>query len=247
MSVAERVALVTGASRGIGRAVCAALAESGHAVAVNYRSRADEAKETVALVEEAGADAFMVQADVSDGSDVKRMFEETAESLGPVTVLVNNAGSRRDGLALRMSDEAWTDVIQTNLYGTFACCRSALRSMLRARWGRIVNISSIAGVRGSPGQLNYSAAKAGVIGLTKTLAKEVANKGITVNAVAPGLVSTELTTELPEAQWQALVDATPLGRAGTPEEVAALVAWLCSDEAAYVTGAVHMTDGGLTA
>jgi 3-oxoacyl-[acyl-carrier protein] reductase len=245
--VAERAALVTGASRGIGRAVCVALARSGHAVAVNYRSREDEAKETVELVEDAGADAFMVQADVSDPGDVDRMFDETEEALGPVAVLVNNAGTRRDGLALRMSDETWQDVIQTNLYGTFACCRRALRPMLRARWGRIVNISSIAGVRGSPGQINYSAAKAGVIGLTKTLAKEVAEKGITVNAVAPGLVATELTTHLPAKRFDALVEATPMRRPGTPQEIAATVAWLCSEEAAYVTGGVHMTDGGLTA
>jgi 3-oxoacyl-[acyl-carrier protein] reductase len=244
--VADRVALVTGASRGIGRAVAVALARAGHPVGVNYMSRSDEAKETLALVEDAGGEGVCVQADVGDPAEVQRGFAEVEDALGPVAVLVNNAGVRDDGLALGMSDESWEQVVKVNLSGTFYCCRRALRSMLRARWGRIVNVSSIAGLRGSPGQTNYSAAKAGVIGFTKTLAKEVAVKGITVNAVAPGLVATELTLDLPGKRFDEMVDEIPLRRAGTPEDIANTVRFLCSDEAAYVTGGVFVTDGGLT-
>jgi 3-oxoacyl-[acyl-carrier protein] reductase len=244
--VADRVALVTGASRGIGRAVAVGLARAGHPVAVNYMSRGDEAKETLALVEEAGGEGVCVQADVGDPSEVQRCFDEAEDALGRVAVLVNNAGVRDDGLALGMSDDSWEQVVRVNLSGTFYCCRRALRSMLRARWGRIVNVSSIAGLRGSPGQTNYSAAKAGVIGFTKTLAKEVAVKGITVNAVAPGLVATELTLDLPGNRFEEMVGEIPMGRPGTPEDIANTVRFLCSDEAAYVTGGVFVTDGGLT-
>jgi 3-oxoacyl-[acyl-carrier protein] reductase len=245
--VAESVALVTGASRGIGRAIAAELARAGHSVAVNYSTSAEEAKETLRLVEDAGAEGICVQADVGDPEEVKRCFSEIEEALGPVVALVNNAGIRADGLALSMSDEAWDRVIRTNLYGTFACTRRALKGMLRARFGRIVNVSSVVALNGSPGQANYAAAKAGVIGLTKTLAREVASKGITVNALALGLIATDLTTNLPGERFDALVEQVPQKRPGEPEDVAGLAAWLCSKEASYVTGSVFVIDGGMTA
>ena len=245
--MSDPVALVTGGSRGIGRAIAIALAESGRSVAINYRSDADEAKETLRLVQAAGGEGVCVRGDVGDSGDVDRFFKEVEDSLGRVAVLVNNAGVRMDSLALSMSDEAWEKVIRTNLFGTFACCRRALRPMVRGRWGRIVNITSITGLRGSPGQANYSAAKAGVIGLTRTLAREVAGKGITVNAVAPGLIETDLISDLPAERFDALVAETPLKRAGAPEDVAGLVTYLCSDGANYVTGSTFVADGGLTA
>ena len=244
--MAEPVALVTGGSRGIGRAITLSLADAGHPVAVNYMSRSDEAKETISLVEEAGGESWAVQGDVGDPAEVQRLFAEVEDALGPVGVLVNNAGVRDDGLALSMSDDSWEDILRINLSGTFYCCRRALKSMLRARWGRIVNVASIAGLRGSPGQVNYSAAKAGVVGLTRTLAKEVAVKGITVNAVAPGLIATELTTSLPGDRFDEMVAEIPQKRPGTPEDVANTVRFLCSKQAAYITGGVFVTDGGLT-
>jgi 3-oxoacyl-[acyl-carrier protein] reductase len=241
----DRVALVTGGGRGIGRAICVALGRAGHPVAVNYLSRADEAKQTLTLVEESGGEGVCVQANVGDSADIDRAFAEIEESLGPVHVLINNAGVRGDALALKMSDAMWDDVLRINLSGTFYCCRRALRSMLKARWGRIVNVSSVAGLRASPGQTNYSAAKAGVIALTKSLAKEVAAKGITVNAVAPGLIATELTGNLGK-RFEDMVGEIPLRKPGAPEDVAEMVRFLCSEEAAYVTGSVFVTDGGLT-
>jgi 3-oxoacyl-[acyl-carrier protein] reductase len=243
----SEVAIVTGGSRGIGRAIAVALAAKGMSVGINYRSGADEAKETLRLVEEAGGEGICVAADVSSKEDVDRMFSEVESAFGPVNVLVNNAGIRRDGLALSMKDDAWDEVIAINLFGTFACCRRALKGMVRARYGRIVNVSSVAGVSGSPGQANYSAAKAGVIGLTKSLAREVASRNITVNAIAPGVVETELTTSLPEKRYEELIGTVPAGRAGTPEEVASLTAHLCDASSSYTTGAVFVIDGALTA
>jgi 3-oxoacyl-[acyl-carrier protein] reductase len=188
-----------------------------------------------------------VQADVADSEKVDAMFTEIEERLGSVVALVNNAGVRADGLALGMKDDAWRRVIDTNLFGTFACTRRALRPMLKARKGRIVNITSISGMHASPGQANYSAAKAGVIGLTKTIAAEVAGKGISVNAVAPGLIATDLTSNLNDKQVEAIQGRVPAKRIGTPEDVASLVSWLCSDKARYIMGAVYPVDGGLTA
>ena len=241
-----RVALVTGASRGIGRAIAVSLAP-GHVLAVNYRAGVEEAKETLRLVEAAGGEGIAVRADVCDPDALDGMFAEVEDALGPVEVLVNNAGVRADGIALRLDDERWRHVVETNLGGTFACSRRALRPMLRAGWGRIVNVASVAGLKGNAGQANYCAAKAGIVGLTRALAREVARKGITVNAVAPGLVDTDLIAGLGEAQRGALIDAIPAGRTGTPAEVAAAVRFLCSDDAAYVTGSVLTVDGGMTA
>lgn len=241
------VALVTGASRGIGRATALALAAAGHPVAVNYRGDEQGAKETLAVIHDAGGEGTTLQADVSDPAEVDRLFAGVEDSLGRVGVLVNNAGIRRDALALRMSAEDFEAVVRTNLMGAFFCTKRALRSMLRARAGRVVNVASVAGLRGSPGQANYSAAKAGLIGLTKTLAAEVASRGITVNAVAPGPVATELTAGLSEKAWQELIDAVPQNRPAEPGEVAAAIAYLCSESAAHVTGTVLVIDGGMTA
>ena len=243
----KKVALVTGGSRGIGRAIAVALGEQGCSVAVNYRTQDHEAKQTVALIEELGGSALAVQADVSRPDEVEACFGQVRSELGPVEILVNNAGLRRDGLGLSLTDQAWNEVIDTCLSGTFYCCRQALRAMLAARSGRIVNVASVAGLRGSPGQVNYSAAKAGVIGLTKTLAREVAGRGITINAVAPGLIDTDLTATLSKKQRNALIEQIPAKRAGEGADVAAVVSWLCSDEASYVTGSVITTDGGMTA
>lgn len=242
----RRVALVTGASRGLGRAIAVALAP-GHAVAVDYRTGLEEAKETLRLVEAAGGEGITVCGDVRDPAAVDALFEEVEDALGTVAVLVNNAGCRADALTLRLGDDDWREVLETNLGGTFACSRRALRGMLRAGWGRIVNVSSVAGLKGNPGQVNYCAAKAGVVGLTRALAREVARKGITVNAVAPGLVDTDLVAGLDDVQRGALIDAIPAARPGTPAEVAAAVRFLCSDDAAYVTGSVLTVDGGMTA
>lgn len=243
----RKIALVTGASRGIGRAIAVELAKSEHAVAVNYRARTEDAEETLRLIQDVGGTGVIVQGDVSDPDEVDRCFKEAEAELGSVTVLVNNAGLRRDGLAILTGDEAWNDVIQTNLSGPFFCCRRALKAMLKERTGRIVNVSSIAGTRGSAGQTNYSAAKAGVIGLTKSLAREVASKNITVNAVAPGFISTDLTADLGEQRLETITKQIPAKRLGAPEDVASLVAWLCSDAASYVTGSVFTTDGGMSA
>jgi 3-oxoacyl-[acyl-carrier protein] reductase len=235
-SLEGRTALVTGGSRGIGRAIAASLAEAGATVVIGYRSGADEAAE---VADEVGGRA--VQADVSDPEEAKRLVEEA----GDVDVLVNNAGVTRDGLLARMSDEDWRTVLDTNLGGTFNTCRAVTRGMMKRRSGAIVNVSSIVGVHGNPGQTNYSASKAGIIGFTKALARELGSRGVRANVVAPGYISTRLTNELPEELQQSMLASTPLGRFGDPEDVAGAVRFLASDAAAFVTGEVLLVDGGL--
>ena len=235
-SLDGRTALVTGGSRGIGRAIAGSLAKAGATVVIGYRSGAEEAEEVAG---EIGGRA--VQADVSDPEEAQRLVEEAGE----VDVLVNNAGVTRDGLLARMSDEDWRAVLDTNLGGTFNTCRAVTRGMMKRRAGSIVNISSIVGVHGNPGQTNYSASKAGIIGFTKALARELGSRGVRANVVAPGYISTRLTNELPEELQQAMLASTPLGRFGDPEDVAGAVRFLASDAAAFVTGEVLLVDGGL--
>lgn len=240
-----RVALVTGGSRGIGRACSIALGAQDHAVAVNYAGNEAAAAETVAAIEHAGGSARSYQADVGDAASVGAMFEAIATDLGPVDVLVNNAGITRDGLLLRMSEGDWSDVLTTNLTGVYHCTKAALRSMVRNRWGRIISISSVSGVAGNPGQANYAASKAGVIGFTKSVAKEVGARGITANVVAPGFIETDMTEALGDAAMQDAVGSIAVGRLGLPADVAGLVSFLATDAAAYITGQVVSVDGGL--
>jgi 3-oxoacyl-[acyl-carrier protein] reductase len=235
-SLEGKTALVTGASRGIGRAIAAELARAGAAVVLGYRTGKDEAE---ALAAEIGGRA--VQADVSSPADAARLVEEA----GDVDVLVNNAGLTRDGLLARMPDDDWRTVIETNLSSVFYTCRAVCRPMMKKRAGAIVNVSSIVGVHGNWGQTNYAASKAGIIGFTKSLARELGSRNVRANVVAPGYVRTRLTDVLPEEATQAMLQATPLGRLGDPEDVAGAVRFLCSDEAAFITGEVLLVDGGL--
>ncbi len=236
---------MTGASKGIGRGIALRLAETGINVAINYNSSAGAASEVKSVVKNAGVEALTVQADVSDLGQVKAMVDRVQKEWGHIDILVNNAGIIDDGLLVRMSDEAWERVIATNLNGTFYCTRAALRTMLRRRWGRIINIGSVVGLRGNPGQTNYTASKAGIIGFTKAMAKEVATRNITVNTVAPGYLETETTAVLTDDQKAYWLSVIPQGHFGEVDDIAHLVAFLASDKAKYITGQVISVDGGM--
>ena len=242
-----KVVVVTGGSRGIGRACAEALAAGGWRVAIGYRSSETDAKEALAGIEAEGGSGTIVRLDALDAASVKQAFEEVAGSLGPVTGLVNNAGFSQDGLLLKYPMETFDRTIDTNVRGAFLASQAAIRTMLRARWGRIVNMSSAVALRGNAGQTAYAASKSALVGFTKALGREVGVKGITVNAVCPGLVETDMTSYLTEQARAVYIDQTPLGRTAHLEEVAAVVRFLMSEEASYVNGAVIPVDGGLTA
>lgn len=245
MSLENKTAIVTGGSRGIGRAICIALAREGANVVTCYAHGADGANETVKLCEEMGVKASAVQADVSKNEDVLALIAGVKESYGSIDILVNNAGVTRDNLIMRMNETDFDDVIDTNLKGAFLCMQNVARIMLKQKAGRIINISSVVGVRGNAGQVNYSASKAGLIGMTKSVAKELGSRGITVNAVAPGFIETDMTAKLPEAVVEENLKAIPMKCLGKAEDVAELVAFLASDNARYITGQVICVDGGM--
>ncbi len=240
----EKVALVTGASRGIGRAIALQLAQEGFTVVGTATSQAGADGISTALADIDAKGRGMVL-DVTDADQLTDVIASITREHGPIQVLINNAGITRDNLLLRMKDEEWSSIIETNLTSVFRVTRACLRGMMKARWGRIVNIGSVVGSTGNPGQANYAAAKAGMLGFTKSLAKEVGSRGITVNAVAPGFIDTDMTRELPQEQRQALLDVIPLGRLGEAEEIAHAVSFLCSDKAAYITGETLHVNGGM--
>ena len=241
----SHVALVTGGSRGIGRAVALRLGSDGHSVAVNYTANASAAAEVVETITAAGGAAIAVQADVGNTDAVAAMFDEIEERLGRVGILVNNAGITRDDLLMRMAPDAWDDVIQTNLRSVYLCTRAAMRGMLRLKWGRIISMSSVSGISGNPGQANYAASKAAIIGFSKSVAREIGSRNITVNVVAPGFIETDMTEQLGDEVAEQVIARVALGRLGKPEEIAAAVGYLASDDAAYVTGQTLVVDGGL--
>ncbi|MCL1630895.1 3-oxoacyl-[acyl-carrier-protein] reductase [Sporolactobacillus sp. CPB3-1] len=245
MSLESKVALVTGASRGIGRAVALRLARLGASIIVNYSGNQERAEETAAEIRAYGSDALICQCDISDESAVQAMVKQSLAHFGKIDIVVNNAGITRDGLLMRLKEEDWDAVINTNLKGVFHVTKAVLRPMMRQKSGRIINIASVVGILGNPGQANYVAAKAGVIGLTKATAREVASRGITVNAVAPGFIVTDMTNQLSEDVKEKMKQEIPLGKLGTPEDVAGVVAFLASDDGSYMTGQTLSIDGGM--
>jgi 3-oxoacyl-[acyl-carrier protein] reductase len=242
---AKRIVVVTGGSRGIGRAICLVFAKPDTHVFFNYATSKTAADETEKRISEAGGSATVARVNITSGTEVKLFFDDVIRAAGRIDVLVNNAGITRDGLIAMMKEKDWDEVIDTNLKGAFHCTKTVAKIMIKQRYGRIINISSVVGVTGNPGQANYVASKAGIIGLTKAVAKELAPRGVTVNAVAPGYVETDMTTFLSEKAKTAMLDQIPLGRPGTPEDVAAVVAFLASDRASYITGQVVHVSGGM--
>ena len=246
MNFTGKTAVVTGGSRGIGRAICLELARGGANVMLCYAGNEQAALDTVAACEALGAKAAAMRCDVSKTDEVKALVDAALQQFGAVHILVNNAGITRDGLLMTMKEDAWDQVLDTNLKGAFLTMKAVARTMMKQRYGRIVNLSSVVGLHGNAGQVNYAASKAGVIGMTKSLAKELASRGVTVNAVAPGFIDTDMTAALPQAARDALLPTSPTQRLGAAEEVAQAVAFLASDQAAYITGQVLAVDGGMS-
>ncbi|BCO08653.1 beta-ketoacyl-ACP reductase [Desulfolithobacter dissulfuricans] len=245
MTIQGKTALVTGGSRGIGRAVCLRLAAMGVVVGINYVGNREAAEETLATIKDLGGSGFLCQFDVADASGVQESFKQIGAEHGVVEILVNNAGITRDGLMARMKEDDWDKVLDTNLKGAFLCSKAAMRAMMKNRWGRIINISSVIGFLGNAGQVNYASAKAGLVGLTKSMARELAPRSVTVNCVAPGYIVTDMTSGLGEDIQQAIKAQIPLGTLGTPEDVAAAVAFLAGEDAAYMTGQTLHVNGGM--